>query len=266
LLRIGENAIWRLASEPVVVRIARTTERLPTVRKELCVARWLAAAGLPVIHLEDVPGQPLVVDGHPVSFWKLADGVGPSPSSKDLARLLKSFHAIDGCPCDLARFDPLPVSRNRLAHAPAIDEDDRAFLLGVCDEARQILADLEYALPRGVIHGDAHVANLIADHGQVVMLDFESSVWGPREWDLLPAAVGVDRFGRDESTYLEFAETYGFDVREWTGYLQLRRVRELTMTTWLAQNAGNGEDLHAEYKRRVSSLREGEFKRAWNFF
>lgn len=266
MLRIGENAIWRLGKVPLVVRIARATERLPTVRKELCVARWLADADVPVVGVADVPGQPLVVDGHPVSFWELADGVGPSPSQKDLARLLKSFHSLDGCPCDLPKFDPFPVSRNRIAHAQAIGKEDQEFLLGVCDEAEQILGELEFALPQGAIHGDAHVANLLADHGQVVMLDFESSVIGPREWDLLPAAVGVDRFGRDESTYLDFTETYGFDVREWHGYPKLRRVRELTMTTWLAQNAGNSEALHAEAKRRVSSLREGEFERAWNFF
>ena len=266
LLRIGENAIWRLESEPFVVRIARDAERLPTVRKELCVARWLTAGGIPAVGVADVPRQPFVVDGHPVSFWVAVDGVGPVPTQDDVARLLKAFHSLGDCPCDLPEFDPFPVSRNRIASAHAIGEEDQKFLFGVCDEAEQILHDLEFALPRGAIHGDAHVANLLADRGRVVLLDFETSVRGPREWDLLPAAVGVDRFGRDESTYRSFTEAYGFDVREWAGYPKLRRVRELTMTTWLAQNAGNGEDLYAEAKRRVSSLREGEFKRAWNFF
>lgn len=232
----------------------------------MCVAQWLASEGVPAVGVADVPGQPLVVDGHPVSFWKLADGKGPKPSQTDLARLLKTFHSLGNSPCDLPEFDPFPVSRNRISQAHAIGEEDQKFLFGVCDQAEQILAELDFALPRGAIHGDAHVANLLADHGQVVMLDFESSVLGPREWDLLPAAVGVDRFSRDESTYRDFTEAYGFDVREWPGYPKLRRVRELTMTTWLAQNAGNSDALHAEAKRRVRSLREGEFKRAWNFF
>jgi Ser/Thr protein kinase RdoA (MazF antagonist) len=266
LLRLGENAIWRLDGVPVVVRIARTVEHLDKVRKELCVARWLAGAGVPVVRVTEVPGQPLVVDGHPVTFWVLTDGVGPVPSQLHLARLLKSFHGLGGCPCGLPDFDSLPVSRERTAGARDISDDDRSFLLGVCDELEKSLADLKFALPRGPIHGDAHAANLLADRGQVVLLDFESSAIGPREWDLLPTAIAVDRYGLNENTYREFAAAYGFDVRTWAGYPVLRRMRELTMTTWMAQNAGSSEAIGTEFRRRVSSLREGEFRRAWNAF
>ena len=47
LLRLGENAIYGLAAVPVVVRIARSADRLRRVKRELCVARWLAAARRP---------------------------------------------------------------------------------------------------------------------------------------------------------------------------------------------------------------------------
>lgn len=67
-IRQWETAIWRLARDLLMVRIARDAGRLPTVRKILCVARWLASEGVPAIGVADVPGQPLVVDGHPVSF------------------------------------------------------------------------------------------------------------------------------------------------------------------------------------------------------
>ncbi len=49
LLRLGENAINQLAAAPVVVRIARSADRLRRVEKELCVARWLAAANVPAV-------------------------------------------------------------------------------------------------------------------------------------------------------------------------------------------------------------------------
>jgi hypothetical protein len=39
LVRLGENAIWRLDQQRLVVRIARSTRRLATVDKELQVAR-----------------------------------------------------------------------------------------------------------------------------------------------------------------------------------------------------------------------------------
>ena len=39
LIRIGENAIYRLADPPIVVRITRPADRMSRVRKELCIAR-----------------------------------------------------------------------------------------------------------------------------------------------------------------------------------------------------------------------------------
>jgi hypothetical protein len=67
LLRIGENAIFQLASAPVVVRISRSAERLPRVRREICVARWLAAADVPAARVNNEIDQPILADGHPVS-------------------------------------------------------------------------------------------------------------------------------------------------------------------------------------------------------
>ena len=66
LLRLGENAIYQLAAAPVVVRIARSADRLGRVEKELCVARWLAAANVPAARVYEEIDQPLLVDGRPV--------------------------------------------------------------------------------------------------------------------------------------------------------------------------------------------------------
>jgi aminoglycoside phosphotransferase (APT) family kinase protein len=235
------------------------------VQKELCVARWLAAANVPAVRVLDETDQPLVVDGHPVSFWRTVTGGDPVPTDVDLARLLAAFHAAKDCPCELASFDPLRTSQSRLAQAH-IDPRDREFLEGRCADLNDQLQHLAFALPRGPIHGDAHTRNLLTDRGKVVLLDFEAAADGPREWDLLPTAIGVDRYGRSERRYRQFADTYGFDVRTWAGYPVLREVRELTMTTWIMQNIGESSAVAAEFALRVASLRERDFRRAWNFF
>jgi hypothetical protein len=103
-------------------------------------------------------------------------------------------------------------------------------------------------------------------HGRVVLLEFEAAAVGPREWDLLPTAIRVDRYGLPEEEYREFADTYGFDVRAWAGYPVLREVRELTMTTWIMQNVGESQAVADEFALRVDSLRERDSKRGWNFF
>ncbi len=266
LLRLGENAIFQLAAAPVVVRIARSADRLHRVQRELCVARWLAAEAVPAVRVVDEIDQPLLVDDRPVTFWHTVTGGDPAPTHVDLARLLAAFHHAPDCPCELASFDPLRTTQSRLGTAEGIGPADHDFLEERCAVLGDQLRHLMFALPRGPIHGDAHTGNLLTDRGQVVLLDFESAAVGPREWDLLPTAIGVERYGRPERHYREFADTYGFDVRQWPGYPVLREVRELTMTTWIMQNIGESAAAAAEFALRVGSLRERDFHRAWHWF
>jgi Ser/Thr protein kinase RdoA (MazF antagonist) len=266
LLRLGENAIYQLAADPVVVRIARSADRLPRVRRELCVARWLSTSNVPAVHVIDEIDQPILVHDRPITFWRTVTGGDPVPDHIDLARLLAAFHKAPDCPCELASFDPLGPSFSRLANADTVAADDRDYLRTRCDDLNGELQHLEFALPRGPIHGDAHTRNLLTDHGQVVLIDFESAAVGPREWDLMPTAIGVERYDRPERQYREFADTYGFDVRTWPGYPVLREVRELTMTTWIMQNIGESPAVAAEFALRVGSLRERDFTRAWHLF
>ena len=218
LLRLGENAIYRLAVDPVVVRIARSHDRLPRVERELCVARWLAAANVPAVRVIEDIEQPLLVNGHPVSFWQAVTGGDPTPTHADLARLIAAFHALPDCPCELPSFAPLQTSQTRLATTTGVDSDDRDFLRDRCADLNDQFQNLDFALPPGPIHGDAHTSNLLTDHGQVVLLDFEAVAVGPREWDLVPTAVARERFRLSEEHYREFAATYGFDTTTATVY------------------------------------------------
>lgn len=52
-------------------------------------------------------------------------------------------------------------------------------------------------------------------------------------------------------------------MRSWPGYQVFREVRELTMTTWLAQNTSLSREVDHEVALRLASLRSGEQDRAW---
>jgi len=236
------------------------------VQKELCVARWLAGAHVPAIRVCEQIDQPLLVDDRPISFWQTVTGGAPTPTHADLARLLAGFHGLSDCPCDMPGFDPLRITESRLAAPDGVTPEDRDFLLKRCGDLNEQLRHLEFALPQGPIHGDAHTRNLLTDRGRVVLLDFESAAIGPREWDLLPTAIACERYGLAEEQYQEFATAYGFDVRAWPGYPVLREIRQLTMTTWIMQNVRESPAAAAEFALRVTSLRERDFERAWNFF
>ena len=115
LLRLGENAIYQLTAAPVVIRIARSADRLRRVEKELCVARWLAAANVAAVRVYEEIDQPLLVDGRPVSFWHAVMGGDPAPRIQIWPACSRRSTGLGDCACELSGFDPLQTSRSRLA-------------------------------------------------------------------------------------------------------------------------------------------------------
>jgi aminoglycoside phosphotransferase (APT) family kinase protein len=266
LVRLGENAIFRLSSKPLVVRVARSAERLPIVHMELCVARWLDGAGVAVARPYDGVEQPMVVDSHPVSVWHLIDDGPQRPGLVDLALLLRQVHNLDDGPCQLPKLDPLSVSEQRIQTVTGLEDGDRSFLIEWCRELRDRFDRLHFALSPGFVHGDAHTGNLMGEPGRAILIDFEGAAIGPREWDLVAIAVSRSRFGLAEGAYQRFVNTYGFDVVTWEGFGVLRDMRELYMTAWLMQNLSQGPAIAAEVALRIESMRVGDTGREWHAF
>jgi Ser/Thr protein kinase RdoA (MazF antagonist) len=271
LLRLGENAIYRLPSVPVVVRIARSMDALEDVRKEVRVARWLAEEDFPAVRLaEHAPSEPLIIhERHPVTFWQAISPTEPEPDETDLGRLLRQLHGLT--PPDsaqLPRTTPFVRVAERLRDAPgSANADDVAYLTDLLADLQSRYAELEFVFPLSAVHGDAHRSNLLRDaSGTVLMLDFEAFAYGHREWDL--TVTGIRRNGfqwLSESQYDAFTEAYGFDILSWPGFPVLRAIRELTMTTWLMQLTDDPAAA-AEFHSRVDDIRAGRYPRLWKAF
>lgn len=271
VLRLGENAIYRLAGAPVVVRIARSLAALEDVRKEMRVARWLKSEDFPAAELADENGEDvLIVDGrYPVTFWRYITSTPPEPSEASLGRLLRELHGLTPPAwVKLPSFWPFSRVAERLAAPhPAANPDDVAFLGELHDHLRQEYEGVSYVFPPSAVHGDAHLSNLLRDEaGTVLLLDFEAFGFGQREWDL--TVTGVRRDGFDwmsEKEYRSFAGAYGFDIHTWPGFPVFRAIRELTMTTWLMQLVENPRAAE-EFHRRVEDIRRDRFPRRWRPF
>jgi len=96
LLRLGENAIYRLRSVPLVARIARTVDYLPAIRTEVAAARWLLeSAGFPAVRLAGPAEQPLVADERVVTFWELVSEHTEFGTVAELAMLLRWLHDLE---------------------------------------------------------------------------------------------------------------------------------------------------------------------------
>lgn len=273
LIRLGENAIYRLSDAPFVVRIARSAQMLDDVRKEMRVARWLAIEDYPAIRLvSDLHDAetPLLVESHPVTFWHSIDSVEPSPGPSDLGQLLRRLHELP-VPEWLAlpNFQPFSRVERRLnCPPPEATSEEVDFLRSRFKQLQDAVANLKFQFPFGPVHGDAHPKNLLRrTTGDVVLLDFEAFCWGPREWDL--SLMAGYRYGFEwlsEREYADFINAYGHDISQWEGFRVLSAIRELGMTTWLMQLAGHDASCRDEFHLRVDDLRSGRYPRRWRPF
>ncbi|MFW5420797.1 aminoglycoside phosphotransferase family protein [Nocardiopsis sp. CNT-189] len=264
----GENAVFALAAEPVVVRIGRGAALLERARREAEVAAWLAAEGVPAVR--PAPGAPgaLLVSGHPVTFWaRLPEPVRPAGGA-DLGALLRRVHALGEPPFRLPRRDLLAgVGRWLAAAAGHIDPADAAYLLRRRDEHAERIADLRPLLPRGPIHGDALPRNVHVGPDGPVLVDLETFADDLREHDLVVMALARDRYGLPEAEYRAFTGAYGRDAdAEWEGAAALRGARETASAAWVAQHAPGDPRAREEFRRRVASLRAGDPTVRWHAF
>jgi aminoglycoside phosphotransferase (APT) family kinase protein len=263
LLRLGTNANYRLAAHPIMVRIA--PGHLEDVRKELDVARWLASSGFPAARVVENIDQPLILGERAVTFWELIEENAEPAHVVDVARLLRDLHRLpEPRAFVLPRFEPLAHTMRRLGSA--VDGEDVQFLRNRAGLLQRQFVDLEFVLPPGVIHGDAHEGNALRDRsGMVRLLDFESFAIGPREWDLGVLALRYRPFGWiSKDDYKACVVAYGgFDVTEWSGFRVLQAIRELSMTTWLQRKARESPEHDAEFRKRMADLHDDNAPRHW---
>ncbi|HEY0638769.1 MAG TPA: aminoglycoside phosphotransferase family protein [Pseudonocardiaceae bacterium] len=262
-LRLAGNAVYRLTTAPVVVRICLTPALRHRTGTVTAVGRWLAGHGVPAVRLLDGVEQPVHAGRYAATLWHEVRHDGPAATGTDLARLLRAWHALPDPPEPLPRWEPLGAVRGRLADADGVDPADQAILVRRCDEVQAALEDLEFELPPGPIHGDAHLGNLIPAHGGPVLCDFDSACVGPREWDLLPLAVGRLRFGHPPQHYRDLADGYGVDVTRWPGFDVLRQVRELKMVTLALPILRSHPEVRTEFAVRMQTFRDGRQTAPW---
>jgi hypothetical protein len=268
LLRLGSNAVYRLQA-PIVARISRPGTDLDLARRAVAVGRWLESADYPAVRVVDID-QPLIADGCVVSFWRaISDDGDRYASTPEIAAILARLHRLTA-PEDLRLppLDPFANAARRIGVNTWLTPDDRAFFTATLARLQNAYADLEFALPQGVIHGDASVGNVLLDRQSApVLIDLDGFTIGPREWDLVLTAMYYDSFGwHTRQEYEDFALVYGYDITGWAGYPVLREIREFVMVTWLIQKAAEDARSAAEATKRIAALRTGASRMDWQPF
>lgn len=263
IMRLGENALFRLPGQ-VVARIARAGQ-VAAATREVQVARWLADQGVGVVRALEGVENPVIVDGRAVTFWcELPSHRAGTPA--EVAQVLRRLHDLPP-PSEFSLAPVAPFVRvgERIDAALTLPEGDQTWLRRRLSELRdhdQVLPD---GLPTRVIHGDAWGGNVVRTRdGQVVLLDLERCSLGPPEWDLTSTAMKHTSLRWiTAGDYQSYCRHYGHDVTAWSGYARLRDIRELRMTTYLAEQASEHPELAAQAQRRVDCLRGRRGPRPW---
>jgi Ser/Thr protein kinase RdoA (MazF antagonist) len=267
LLRLGSNAVYLLAG-PVVARIARPGAGTERAQRTVEVARWLESVGYPAVHAIGVD-QPVMVDGHAVTFWEAVSDGSEYATIAQVAEVIARLHALTAPgTLRLPELRPFANAGERIASSGWLSPDDRDFMSSELARLHAGYTSLQFALPHGIIHGDANIGNVLRDPGgHPVVIDLDDVATGPREWDLILTAIFYDRFGwHTREEYEAFTNVYGYDIMQWPGYPMLADIREFIMVTWVVQKAGENEKMSAEARKRIDALRTGASRKDWSPF
>ncbi|MFQ6226493.1 phosphotransferase enzyme family protein [Nocardia sp. NPDC002869] len=262
VIKVSENAIYRLPRQRVVVRVAQPGQRAAAER-ELLIADWLRRVDVPAVEPAAMSTNFVMVDDRPVTFWKeLPEHRGGTAT--EIATALRGLHALDPPPF-LAEVDPFVRLEQRIEAAVTLPADDRRWLQQRLAHLREAWPARPEGLPWGPIHGDAWEGNVVTtEGGSTLFLDLERASIGPPEWDLTSTAIKYSSFGWITSQrYAEFVAAYGYDVTEWSGFRLLREIREMRMTCMAAQAAAKEPARLGQARLRVDSLRGRRGPRPW---
>lgn len=266
LLRLGSNAVYRLPSAHVIVRIARDVDAATAMDRAVAVARWLESENFPATRVLSGVEQPLTAGGRVVTFWESAQEREEYATVTELADLLRRLHWLEEPESlHLSYFDPVGKLWSSLRAMRGVSAEDATFLEQRVTRLAKEYGELDFVLPFGMIHGDANIGNILRHRdGQAILIDLDGFTLAPREWDLIQTALFYDRFGwHSRAEYDSFVHHYGFDLMNWPGYQVLADIRELMMVLWVGQQVSGSEKSAAEFARRVETLRTDGSRKEW---
>lgn len=263
LLHLANNAVYALPGAGIVVRITRSRQMHDRVRKVARLGSWFSTVDAPTIRLVPRLTQPVSVGELLATIWEYIPLNEPAPTIDDLGSLLRTWHALPA-PDDLSHWNPTCAARQRIADGEGLDEDDRDWLLTWCDELDPKIAALNARHPGRLIHGDAHIGNLLRrGDGRVVFCDFDSTCVGPPQADLAAVAAAETWFDERTGTHGALVRAYGSDVTEDPDWPTYRSARELAFVVSGVPLLHSSRGIEAEFKLRLDSVRNRDETVRW---
>jgi hypothetical protein len=266
-VKFTNNVVLLLPAARAVLRMAGSATIRARVPAVIAAAHWYAGHDIPAVRLWPDVQHPISVGEHLITLWQQIPTGGPEPAPADLARILHAIHAVpDPHPAGIPDWQIIKGIKQRLQNANGIDPDTLAFLTAEAAQIEKSLTQLpaiEPLIPAGLVHGDAHLGNVIPSPDGPVICDFDSTSVGPREWDFVPAAVGSLCFNYPQDVHAGIVQTYGLDVTTWPGFPILRRLREFQLVTSVLPALQANPALRTQWQHRLNTYRNHDDQTPW---
>ena len=267
LLHALSNAVYHLPHDGLVLRLATATPpQLDRAHTVVAVCRWLAEHHGPTLAPTDLP-QPVIASATVATVWPYLPPSHP-PDPAALGAALRDLHAITAPPPPVPTYQPLArlyeaLDLDATRDTPALSTDQHTWLTNHANRLRATYLGLTSHLGTGLIHGDAHTANLLYDPtpGRWVLIDFDHAAHGPREIDLLYAAP--DHFHTPATHRHTFTRAYGPNLLCWPGWRTLRDISEAHSLASYIRRAPTTPAAATELARRLHSLRTADPTTRW---
>lgn len=253
LLGIGRNAVFMCDQG-----IAKFYPDRPTdyqyLSEQINLARFMADQGVRVS--APLSGEPVRGEGYKLVFWQALEGA-PGASPEALAALLSDFHvAGERYYSPLPGFDYLEKMDYRLraiVDSELISDFDLSVFEGFLSEMSESWDSAERVLGEGVIHGDAHQANVITTPSGAFLIDFDWVSRSDREADLFK--ICDRRYTGSPDTRSRFFDAYGLDP---DAYPRIGMLEELTLFSSLSLLIElRARECREEIERRLIYFRSG---------
>lgn len=247
LIRRGTNTVLVSLGAGLVFRLHRPSE-LKAVEQNLALISELAKRGCPVA--APACSVPATSSHGVLTSWPRGEPYEPDELAT-MGAVLAHLHATSPVPRlpwveVTTRFD-----KRLSAVSPTVPPRIRASLERHALMAEQALRDV--SRDRSVlVHGDAHIGNLVRLAETPVLIDLDDLSTGPREFDLVPSCISYRRFHRSSVRWQKFKDAYG-PCADWHLVERLCVVREATMNTWLAGLWDVEQRARDELRLRVDS-------------
>jgi aminoglycoside phosphotransferase (APT) family kinase protein len=265
VLHSRANTVFKLVGQPIVARLRYAPPPSPWTNRlsaSVRVTAWLNTLGFPAVRPLDIE-QPVYAHGYLVTFWDYLESTGPPWEDVDsLGHLLRALHKLPAPPLDLPAVSPLGSLPDDTERCAWLTETQQSWLRARYQELQHQYSVTTWALGCGMIHGDAYPENLIHTRDHVVLSDWDSVSYGPREQDIVPTSIRY-RFGHPRAEWDQFCAAYGNHPAELPGLTVLRQMRELRTLGPYIRTTGR-PSAQAEVSRRVADLMNETQAEPWH--